>query len=87
MKNLEEWKDKDLQVGDKENVKKAIDDARNSAMKIGQSMAQGGSSSSSSSSESSSENKDEEKKNREWRWNMYIFDFIYIKLFTFISFF
>ena len=63
MKNLEEWKDKDLQVGDKENVKKAIDDARNSAMKIGQSMAQGGSSSSSSSE--SSENKDEEKKN----WN------------------
>ena len=56
-----------MQVGDKENVKKAIDEARNSAMKIGQSMAQGGSSSSSSSSSSSesSENKDEEKKN----WN------------------
>lgn len=48
LKNLEEWKDKDLQIGDKENVKKAIDDARNSAMKIGQSMSQGGSSSSSS---------------------------------------
>ncbi len=47
---MEEWKDKDLQVTDKENVKKAIDDASNSAMKIGQSMAQGGSSSSSSSS-------------------------------------
>ena len=60
MKNLEEWKDKDLQVSDKENVKKAIDDARNSAMKIGQSMAQGGSSSSSSSSSNeSTENKDE----------------------------
>jgi molecular chaperone DnaK len=56
LKNLEEWKDKDLQAGDKENVKKAIDDARNSAMKIGQSMSQGGSSSSSSSTEGSSEN-------------------------------
>ena len=64
LKNLEEWKDKDLQVGDKENVKKAIDDARNSAMKIGQSMAQGGSSSSSSSStEGSSDSSNEEKKN------------------------
>ena len=41
-----------MQVADKENVKKAIDDARNSAMKIGQSMSQGGSSSSSSSSSS-----------------------------------
>lgn len=61
LKNLEEWKDKDLQVGDRKNVKKAIDDARNSAMKIGQSMSQGGSSSSSSSegsSDSSSENKE-----------------------------
>jgi len=54
LKNLEEWKDKDLQVADKENVKKAIDDARNSAMKIGQSMSQGGSSSSTSDSSSSS---------------------------------
>ena len=57
-----------MQVGDKENVKKAIDDARNSAMKIGQSMAQGGSSSSSSSE--SSENKDEEKKN--WKSNIFV---------------
>ncbi len=57
LKNLEEYKDKDLQVADKESVKKAIDDARNAAMKIGQSMSQGGSSSS-TSSESSSENKE-----------------------------
>lgn len=61
LKNLEEWKDKDLQVGDQENVKKAIDDARNSAMKIGQSMSQGGSSSSSSSTEGSSDSSSENK--------------------------
>lgn len=42
-------------------MKKAIEDARNAAMKIGQSMSQGGASSSSeqsSNSEESTENKD-----------------------------
>jgi molecular chaperone DnaK len=60
LKNLEEWKDKDLQVGEKESVKKAIEDARNAAMKIGQSMSQGGSSSSSTEGSSSSGSSDSE---------------------------
>jgi hypothetical protein len=54
-------------LGDQESVKKAIEDTRNAAMKIGQSMSQGGSSSSSeqsTSDESSSENnEDKDKKN------------------------
>ena len=45
-----EVKDKDLQTSDIESVKKAIDGARNAAMKIGQSMNNQSSSSSSSSS-------------------------------------
>lgn len=35
---LAEWKDKDLQVGDIDSVKNAISEARNAAMKIGQTM-------------------------------------------------
>lgn len=35
---LNEWKDKDLQLGDIESVKTAISEARNAAMKIGQVM-------------------------------------------------
>ncbi len=68
LKNLEEWKDKDLQVGEKESVKKAIEDARNAAMKIGQSMSQGGSSSSSTEGSSSSGSSDSEgnKENKNW---------------------
>ena len=56
-----------MQVSDVEDVKKAVDNARNAAMKIGQSMNQSGgstnSSESSSSSEDQSEKKEEEKKN------------------------
>lgn len=35
---MAEWKDKDIKSGDVESVKKAISDARNAAMKIGQAM-------------------------------------------------
>lgn len=35
---MAEWKDKDIQTGDVENVKSAISGARNAAMKIGQVM-------------------------------------------------
>ncbi len=67
LSELNELKDKDLQTSDIEAVKKAIDGARNAAMKIGQSMNnQSSSSSSSSSSESSSsegEKKEGENKN------------------------
>lgn len=38
MKNLDEWKDKDLKPENAETVKTAINDARNAAMKIGQVM-------------------------------------------------
>ncbi len=38
LKALSEWKDKDIKVADVEAVKKAISDARNAAMKIGQAM-------------------------------------------------
>ncbi len=66
LSELNELKDKDLQTSDIEAVKKAIDGARNAAMKIGQSMNNQSSSSSSSSSESSSsegEKKEGENKN------------------------
>jgi len=59
-------KDKDLQPADADAVRKAIEDARNAAMKIGQSMSQSNANSSSSSSsetkDSTSENKDGENK-------------------------
>jgi hypothetical protein len=51
---LNELKDKDLQPSDADAVRKAIENARNAAMKIGQSISQGGSSSSSSTESSSS---------------------------------
>jgi len=61
---LAELKDKDLQPSDTESVKKAIEDARNAAMKIGQSLNNNQSSSSTSSEEKEEEKKgDEEKKN------------------------
>ena len=63
LNELNEIKDKDLQVSDVEDVKKAIDNTRQAAMKIGQSMSQGSSGSSESSTSSESENKEEEKKN------------------------
>ncbi len=46
-----------MQVGDSENVKRVIDDCRNAAMKIGQSMSQGGASSGTDSSSSTNEEK------------------------------
>lgn len=52
---MHELKDKDLQPSDAENVRKAIEDTRNAAMKIGQSMNQSSNSGSSSSSSSSEE--------------------------------
>ena len=67
LENLAEWKDKDLQPDDKENVKNAIEGAKNAAMKIGQSMYQGGSSEQQSSeqqSEQQSEEKTEEDKDK-----------------------
>jgi len=51
---LNELKDKDLQPSDADAVRTAIENARNAAMKIGQSMSQNQGSSSSGSSESSS---------------------------------
>jgi hypothetical protein len=40
LEGLNQWKDKDLQLGDKESVKTAIENAKNAAMKIGQVMYQ-----------------------------------------------
>ena len=66
LNELNEVKDKDLQPDDVETIKKAIEDTRNAAMKIGQSMSQGGASSSeSTSSESEGEKKEEEKEKKE----------------------
>ena len=64
LETLNEWKDKDLQPGDAESVKSAIEGAKNAAMKIGQAMYQnqGASQSSEQSSEQQSE-EDKEKKN------------------------
>ena len=62
LSNLNEWKDKDLQVSDIDNVKNAISEARNAAMKIGQVMYNQ-SSGQSSSSESTNTNEDEKKNN------------------------
>jgi hypothetical protein len=50
---LNTLKDKDLQPSDADAVRKAIEDARNAAMKIGQSMSQSNAGSSSSGSSSS----------------------------------
>ena len=67
LNELNELKDKDLQPDDVETIKKAIENTRNAAMKIGQSMSQGGSSSSSesTSSESEGEKKEEEKEKKD----------------------
>ena len=61
LSNLNEWRDKDLQVADIDSVKNAISEARNAAMKIGQVMynQQSGQS---SSSESTNTNEDDKKK-------------------------
>lgn len=61
LSNLNEWKDKDLQVSDIDNVKNAISEARNAAMKIGQVMYS--QQSGQSSEQSSSEQNNNEKKN------------------------
>ena len=64
LNQLNELKDKDLQPADIESVKKAIDDARNAAMKIGQSMHQSNPGSSGQEEKKEEEKKeDEEKKN------------------------
>ena len=68
LRDLGEWKDKDLQVGDVDSVKNSISEARNAAMKIGQAMynqQSGQASSEQASQESQSqENTNEgEKKN------------------------
>lgn len=65
LSDLAEWKDKDLKVEDTESVKNAIQEARNAAMKIGQSMYnQSSGQSSEGQSESQGENQSEgEKKN------------------------
>ena len=56
LKALNEWKDKDIKVGDVESVKKAISDARNAAMKLGQAMYNQQSSGSSGSSQDQNQN-------------------------------
>lgn len=66
LKALSEWKDKDIKTGDVESVKKAISEARNAAMKIGQVMynqqqSGGQSSSGSSDQQSQGENKSQEQ--------------------------
>jgi molecular chaperone DnaK len=65
LSELNEVKDRDLETSEIETVRKAIDNARNAAMKIGQSMSQSSNNSSSSSSEETKqdENKEGEKKN------------------------
>ena len=64
LSELNDIKDKDLQTDDVDQIKTAIENARNAAMKIGQSMSQGGASSSSEST-SDNESKSEEEKKEE----------------------
>ena len=64
LQELNDIKDKDLQTTDIDTVKKAIEGARNAAMKIGQSMNnQSSSSSSTEGSTEGKENKEGENKN------------------------
>ena len=64
LSELNEVKDKDLEPSEIETVRKAIENARNAAMKIGQSMNQSSNNSSSNSeTKENTENKEEEKKN------------------------
>jgi molecular chaperone DnaK len=64
LQELNDIKDKDLQTSDIDTVKKAIEGARNAAMKIGQSMNnQSSSSSSTEGSTEGKENKEGENKN------------------------
>lgn len=49
-----------MQVSDVDDVKKAIENTRQAAMKIGQSMSQGGSSGSSESTSSEGQNENKE---------------------------
>ena len=62
LSELNDVKDKDLQPEDVDQIKTAIENARNAAMKIGQSMSQGGASSSSESTSDSESKSEEEKK-------------------------
>lgn len=64
LKALSEWKDKDIKTEDVESVKKAISEARNAAMKIGQVMynqQQSGGQASSGSQEQSQEQKEQKE--------------------------
>ena len=65
LETLAEWKDKDLQPEDRDNVKNAIEGAKNAAMKIGQAMYQGGSSEQQSSTTEGEEKTEEEKKDED----------------------
>lgn len=65
LSNLNEWKDKDLATSDVDNVKNAISEARNAAMKIGQVMYnQQSGQSSESSSEQNTNNSDSENEKK-----------------------
>ena len=62
LKNLSDWKDKDLKPEDVDSVKNAISEARNAAMKIGQAMynqQSSGQSSSGSQDQGQSQNQDQ----------------------------
>lgn len=62
LKNLSEWKDKDIKPEDVDSVKNAISEARNAAMKIGQAMynqQSSGQSSSGSQDQSQNQNQDQ----------------------------
>ena len=60
LKDLEEWRDKDIQQDDVENVKASIEKVKTSVMKIGQSMSgQGGQSSENQEQQENEKNENE----------------------------
>lgn len=85
MKSLAEWKDKDIKTSDVESVKKAISDARNAAMKIGQAMynQQSGQSSGDQNQQNQNQNQGENQEGgekKQW-WFINVKYFFYPALF------
>lgn len=89
---MAEWKDKDIQTGDVENVKNAISGARNAAMKIGQVMYNQQSSGQQSTDNQNQNqggdqnNQNQSGENKQWfiKWLLFLLIFfISISLFLF----
>lgn len=90
---MAEWKDKDIQTGDVENVKSAISGARNAAMKIGQVMYNQQSSGQQSTDNQNQNqqggdqnNQNQSGENKQWfiKWLLFLFIFFICIIICFI---